>query len=184
MKQEKTRLEVPMETLSPVMTACLERGQDVALGITGNSMSPFLRDRRDTVVLRRTEPESLMPGDVPFYQRANGHMVLHRIIEKDDGEHRWLYGKKEPLPSEHPGEGITYTMMGDAQLVPEPGIRPQQIVAVAVAFIRRGKRWDCAGRRYRFNRLLWHKVRRRRYRLMWLIDLPGRAWRHLPFGKK
>ena len=127
--------------------------------ITGNSMCPFLRHERDQVVLSKPcDPATLQVGDVLLYQRRGGQLVLHRIVERDDGTKRRRYGEKEPLPSMHSSTGLTYTMLGDAQTEPEPDIRPDQIVALATAFIRNGKRWDCHSTAYRRRSLRWHKL--------------------------
>lgn len=152
-------VQVSMEELSPLMIACLDEGKDVLLTVTGNSMAPFLRHRRDQVVLKKpADPTALQPGDVPLYRRKNGQMVLHRIVERDDGTKRRLYGESEPLPSMHSSSPLTYTMLGDAQVQLEPNIQPEQIVAVATAFVRKGKRWDCRSTAYRRRSLRWHKL--------------------------
>lgn len=156
---------MPLEELFPTMQACLEQGQEVVLTITGNSMSPFLRHQRDQVVLVSCDPEGLQPGQVPLYRRDNGQFVLHRIVRRDDGQACYEYGCKKPLPST--GSELRYTMMGDAQSYIERDIRPDQIIAVATAFIRKGKRWECAGKKYRRNRLRWQRLRPWRKKIIW-----------------
>ena len=161
---------VPLDQLAPIMTECMEQGQEVVLTITGNSMSPFLRNKKDQVVLTTCDPTALQPGDVPLYRRRSGRYVLHRIVERDDGVNRTRYGVDEPLPPRC--DSLRFTMLGDAQWQEEPGIAPDQIVAVATAFISRGKRWECDSEAYRSNRLRWH-------RLLWLRPLLVRTY-HLP----
>lgn len=161
---------VPLDQLAPIMTECMEQGQEVVLTITGNSMSPFLRNKKDQVVLTACDPTALQPGDVPLYRRRSGKYVLHRIVERDDGVRRTRYGVDEPLPPRC--DSLRFTMLGDAQWQEEPGIAPDQIVAVATAFISRGKRWECDSDAYRSNRLRWH-------RLLWLRPLLVHVY-HLP----
>ena len=152
-------VQVSLAELSPLMIACLDEGKEVLLTVTGNSMGTFLRHRRDQVVLAKpADPTTLQPGDVPLYRRQSGQLVLHRIVERDDGTKRRLYGERESLPSMHSSSPLTYTMLGDAQTQREPNIRPEQIVAVAIAFVRKGKRWDCRGTAYRRRSLRWHKL--------------------------
>lgn len=140
-----------MEELSPFITACLEEGKTVEITVTGNSMRPLLHHLRDGVALQRAEAESLRPGDVPLYKRENGQYVLHRVIAVVDG---------------------TYTMMGDAQLSEEPGIRPGQILAVARGFYI-GKRYvDCSALRYRLYTRIWLRARLLR-RLILRLDRMG-----------
>jgi len=172
-------VQLPLEQLSPLMQECLKQGQEVVLTVTGNSMSPFLRHQRDQVVLRAVDPTSLQPGDVPLYRRHNGQYVLHRIVERDDGNTRTRWGSDEALPSTHVGAGVQYTMLGDAQTDREPGIRPEQILAVAKGFLIKGKPWDCASRRYRRRVLRWHRLLPARRPLLWLCNLPGRI-PHIP----
>lgn len=85
--------------------------------ITGNSMSPFLIHGRDTVYLSRlTRP--VRRGDMLLYQRENGSYVLHRVFK----------ATPESL-----------TMIGDAQMVLEPGIRRNQVIAIVTRVERKGK---------------------------------------------
>ena len=87
------------------------------LVITGNSMSPFLIHGRDTVYLSRlTRP--VRRGDMLLYQRENGSYVLHRVFK----------AAPESL-----------TMIGDAQTILEPGIQPEQVIAVVTRVERKGK---------------------------------------------
>ena len=152
-------LTVSIQDLSPLMSALMDEGKELRLAVTGNSMGPFLRHKRDQVVLEKpADPTALQVGDVPLYRRDNGQLVLHRIVERDDGQKRWLYGEREPLPSMHVGAPLTYTMLGDAQTVREPNIRPEQIVAVSTAFIRKGKREDCRSLVYRRRALRWYMM--------------------------
>ena len=60
----------------------------------------------------------LKRGDMILYRRSNGMYVLHRILRV---------------------EAESYTLLGDAQTDPEPGIRTQQILARVSAVRRKGK---------------------------------------------
>ena len=156
---ETASLRVSTEALSDVIIDCLAEGKEVILTITGNSMCPFLRHERDQVVLiKPSDSTTLQTGDVPLYRRRGGQLVLHRIVQRDDGVKRRRYGEKESLPSMHSSTGLTYTMLGDAQTEPEPNIRPEQILAVATAFIRAGERLDCHATAYRRRSLRWHRL--------------------------
>lgn len=86
--------------------------------VSGSSMTPFLIHGRDTVYLSRlTRP--VRRGDILLYRRRNGSYVLHRV---------W-----KVCPD-------SYTMVGDAQTVLEPGIQDDQIIAIVTAVERKGKR--------------------------------------------
>ncbi len=176
----KETVVVSLHELSPLMRECLAQGQEVVMTVTGNSMSPILRHGRDQVVLVQVaDPAALQPGDVPLYQRDNGRYVLHRIVERDDGQCRTRWHDREVLPSAHVGAGVQYTMLGDAQTDFERGIRPHQIVAVAKAFYIKGKRWECASRRYQRRLRRWHRLLPLRSSLVWLCHLPYRI-PHIP----
>lgn len=128
-------ISLSMNDITPVITQCIEKGSEVILTVSGYSMSPFVKNRRDQVVLVKTDsPDKLKVGDVPLYLRENGMYVLHRVVKVSNG---------------------VYTMLGDAQTLKEPGIKPSQIIAVAKAFIRKGKRYECSGAVYRLYSFLW-----------------------------
>ena len=87
------------------------------LRISGNSMSPFLIHGRDTVYLSRLD-RPVRRGDMLLYRRDSGAYVLHRVHKVTDRG---------------------YTMLGDAQIIPEPGIRPEQAIALVSRVVRLGK---------------------------------------------
>lgn len=112
----------------------LRQGREVSIPVKGNSMAPFLRERRDAVLLGlfSRKPNK---GDVVLYRRSNGQYVLHRIFRRDKNQQ--------------------YYMEGDAQNWVEGPIEREQIKALAVKFRRKGK-WIgrnnvCA----LFFRILW-----------------------------
>lgn len=173
---------LPLGEMFPVMQERMANGQEVVITVTGNSMSPFIRHQRDQVALVACDPTTLQVGDVPLYIRDDGHFVLHRIVERDDGQTRTVWGNKKVLPSVT--EGLEFTMLGDAQWRLEPHIRPDQIVAVAVAYIRLGRRWECDSPAYRRHRLLWHRLLPVRRILMALDRRLWWRYRRLFPGKK
>ena len=95
-------------------------------------MYPMLRNRRDTVVIRRIDRE-LKRYDVVLY-RCKERYVLHRILAVTE-------------------EG--YLICGDNCIQKEPGIKKEQIVGVLEIFFRdeRCIRTDNAW--YRFYARLW-----------------------------
>ena len=112
------------------------RIQALPLIVSGSSMSPFLIHGRDTVYLSRlTRP--VRRGDILLYQRRNGKYVLHRV---------W-----KVCPD-------SYTMVGDAQTVLEPGIRDDQIIAIVTAADRKGKRMAPGGFWWEFFEKAWIRM--------------------------
>lgn len=84
----------------------------VVLTVTGGSMLPLLAGGRDRVTLGPV-PERLCRGEVLLYRRADGSYVLHRLTGF--------------------GQDGTLVFCGDRQTEPERGIRPEQVIARAVA---------------------------------------------------
>ncbi len=104
------------EQLMPQLLEMLEVTEPVPLVISGSSMTPFLVHGRDTVYLSNVR-KPLQRGDMVLYRRHSGSYILHRVyrVEKN-----------------------SYTMVGDAQTQLEPGIRPDQILALVTAVRRKG----------------------------------------------
>lgn len=114
-------MESNLKILSPELVmepllALLDEVTAIPLVISGNSMTPFLVHQRDTVYLSKVDSQ-LKCGDMVLYQRDNGRYILHRILRVN---------------------GDFYTMIGDAQIHPEPEIRKDQVRAVVTA-VRRKK---------------------------------------------
>lgn len=117
---------MPMESLAQLVRLQLENGGRSNLLVTGVSMHPILRHRRDRVELI-PPPETLRRGDLILYQRADGQYVLHRIVSK-------------------PKEGA-FVCSGDNQWTPED-VTATQVVALVDVYIRKGKAisanaWPC-----------------------------------------
>lgn len=108
--------EVLMEAYDRLLAD--ESIEALPLVISGNSMSPFLIHGRDTVYLSRLR-EPMKRGQMLLYRRDSGQYVLHRIYRVD---------------------GDSLTMIGDAQTVLEPGIRPEQVLAIVKSVERKGKK--------------------------------------------
>lgn len=175
MPQRDVRL--PMAELTPLLADCIAQGQEVVITVTGNSMSPFLRHRRDQAVLTAADAGALQPGDVPLYRRRNGQYVLHRVVERRENGICYRLGAA-PCPAAD-AAGVQYTMLGDAQTQLEHGICPEQIVAVATAFYRSGHYRPCDAPAYRRRVLRWHRLLPVRRWLLAAYHLPGRVARHL-----
>ena len=114
--ERKVKLLEPDVLIEPLL-GLLEEAESVPLRISGGSMTPFLVGNRDTVYLSKVN-RPLKKGDMILYRRDNGAYILHRICRV---------------------EGDSYTLIGDAQTWPEPGIRPEQVLALVTAVQRKGK---------------------------------------------
>ena len=108
---------IETEALMQQLPQLLQETESVPLVISGSSMTPFLVHGRDTVFLSKvTEPPKR--GDMILYRRESGAYILHRIYRVRNG---------------------VYDLVGDGQLDIEPGIRPQQILAIVKTVRRKGK---------------------------------------------
>ena len=113
------------------------KAEELPLLISGGSMTPFLIGGRDTVFLSR--PESpIQRGDILLYQRRGGGYVLHRVYRVTEG---------------------SYTMLGDAQTIPEPGIRPDQVIARVTRVQRKGKLLQPGDFWWDFFAKVWLRIR-------------------------
>lgn len=125
-----------------VVRSILEEGKEVPLVVTGNSMMPFLIDRRDQVLIKRIE-RPLKKGDIAFFQRENGQYIMHRIhfMRKDDrtGENQFYF-------------------IGDGQKNIEGPIKETQIFGVINGVLRKGKYLDEHTFTWRFFKNIWRYV--------------------------
>ena len=118
----------------PLIRETLDQGGTFSLTITGQSMYPFILGNRDRVTLSPITVK-LKKNDLPFYRRANGQFVLHRIVKVEkDG---------------------TYTCCGDHQWWLEKGLKHDQMIGVATEYVRKGKRLTNKNVIYRIYRTVW-----------------------------
>ena len=130
--EHKLRVIEPEELMSQ-LPQLLQEAESVPLVISGSSMSPFLAHGRDTVYLSKvTGP--LKKGDMILYRRASGAYILHRIYRVRDG---------------------VYDLVGDGQLGIEPGIRPEQVIAIVNTVRRKGKLLRKGSLRWEFFEHVW-----------------------------
>lgn len=115
--------------------ALRENGQ-LRIEIIGRSMRPLLKAGKNTVHLRYlTQDPHLL--DVVLFSRNDGSFVLHRIISKN---------------------GDSYTLCGDNQILPEPGITRQQIIGRMEGYYTKDRYHSCAKLSYQLYSRLWCRV--------------------------
>lgn len=108
---------IPMKDLAELLQLQMDSGGRAQLVVTGNSMYPTLRNRRDAVYLVSVQ-RPLRRGDVILYRRRGGQYVLHRIVTK-------------------PKEG-QFFCCGDNQWKKE-AVDSTQVLALTDGFLRNGK---------------------------------------------
>jgi len=150
---ETKEIFTQLDNLMPLIRERLAAGQKVKFSPRGTSMLPMLRQGIDTVTLSPI-PERLKKYDLPLYQRADGHYVLHRVVKA----------------------GETYTCIGDNQFVYESGLTHRQMIALVSSFTRGAREYSVDDWRYRLYCCFWHNSRGLRH-----LYRRGRNWirRHL-----
>lgn len=124
-----------MEELAPLLEMQLQTGGKARLTVTGYSMMPMLRNRRDSVALI-TPKAQLKPGDIILYRRETGQYVLHRIIA---------------------AASQGYICCGDNQAEREP-VGEEQVLGVVESFVRKGRHYSINHFGYRLYTGLWVKA--------------------------
>lgn len=113
--------------------AYLKEHGEVMIAPLGFSMLPLLKGDRCQVILKYpdTPPHRY---DVVLYQKQDGKLILHRIIQCARGE---------------------YLIRGDHTYQDETGIKDSQILGVMTGFYR-GKRYiSCHAFLYRLYTVIW-----------------------------
>ena len=128
--------KIKMEELAPVIEETLGSGGTFEISIKGTSMLPLLVEGRDSVVLTAAT-DFLKKDDIPFYRRADGSFVLHRVWKAENG---------------------VYTMCGDNQWVKETGIEHSQIIGVVASIRRNGRELSVGSMRYKLYCVLWRML--------------------------
>jgi len=138
---------VPRDAASvgPEMEALFANGEQVTLQVSGDSMRPLLKPRRDAVLLTPTVGEPFRKGDILFFrsQRSASGYALHRVVRMAGGR---------------------LTMNGDAQVWTED-IDPGDVLAKAIVLIRNGEPVDPYCFRLRLLTAVWGVTRPARFRL-------------------
>ena len=128
--------QTPEQALPKIM-AILDEGISCRLVVTGSSMLPFLRHRRDTVILSPISTP-IRRGDILFYLRPGDIPILHRVCAvRQDG---------------------SLLMCGDAQVGLEP-ISPRQVLARVTQIEKNGTLTDCSTPIFRLKAELWIALR-------------------------
>jgi len=145
-----------MEELVPVLQLQMADGGEAPLTVTGSSMHPTLRHRRDRVLLVKAEAMPARP-QVILYRRDNGSYVLHRIVRnRKDG---WICS-------------------GDNQWQPE-FVRFDQLEAVVSTILRNNKIYYVNQRGHGFWVWLWTAVFPLRRSVLAVRRLAGKLRRNI-----
>lgn len=114
----------------------IEEGLTVPLIISGGSMEPFLAHNRD--ILYISKPVfPLRKGDMAFYERKNGKIVMHRVYKVKNG---------------------SYYFTGDAQTDIEGPVCEENIFGEIRRVCRKGKKVDRKNFVFWFFYAVWIRI--------------------------
>lgn len=112
----------------------MNAGGRVRIRGKGNSMLPFIRDRKDFLILSKPDKHSFRKGRLLLVHLADGHYVLHRVKKTD---------------------GKTIVLQGDGNLSKFETCFSNQVIAEAVCVIRNGKTIEQGSVCWNMYRYLW-----------------------------
>lgn len=148
-------VSIPGKQLFPTVREILFNGTSFKLVVTGNSMLPFLKHTRDSVILTGITGYTIKRGDIVLVRRDNGIYVLHRALKiLPDG----------------------FIMNGDAQTWDE-FVPYEQVFARANRIERKGKLISCDHKLYCFCSEIWMLLRPFRGFLLKSVGLLLRIYR-------
>ena len=116
----------------------ISQGESVEIIVKGGSMTPYLRDEVDKVVLTPFEPSELKKGDIVLYYNT-GKYMLHRIVKRINNN---------------------FIIQGDGILNKQDNVALSDIVGIVRFIIRpSGKYYSINRPSYRIYWHLWHFFR-------------------------
>lgn len=110
------KISIPNWILIPQIGKLLAEGREVEMSPKGNSMLPFIREGKDSVVLKKLQDVS--KGDIVLADLGKRY-VLHRIIKI---------------------EGELLTLMGDGNLKGTERCSKQNVIGTVVSIVRGGRK--------------------------------------------
>lgn len=103
--------------------------------VKGYSMLPLLGFGDDVIVLRRTTMEDDIMGRIAMFRAADGHIIVHRVIDLRDG---------------------IVTLRGDGNIIQCERCRRKDIIGVVESVIRsNGKNVSCTTRSWQRREKVW-----------------------------
>lgn len=124
--------------ISETIEEVLNNDGVIALGVTGGSMTPYLKHNRDIVFIRRPDMNKLKKGQILLFKRSDGRLILHRV-RKILSDNRLL-------------------MNGDSQDWCEE-IKHDQIIGEAFKIQRKSKELSADSFEFRLWNVLWCPTR-------------------------
>ncbi|MBQ8980021.1 MAG: S24/S26 family peptidase [Eubacterium sp.] len=136
---EDKNISLTMRELMPYVEDELAKGKGIMLPIKGISMTPFLIDNRDKIILTAVNGRRIKVGDLVMFRRNDSSYAMHRVC-KDNGDN-------------------TFDILGDNHYAPDRNIRYDMIVAYVPKAIRRGREVNCEKGFWRGLMIFYMKMR-------------------------
>lgn len=125
------------EVLLKETAVLIAEGHTVTHLVRGNSMNPFMVDRRDKVILSPFTADELQPGAVVLARDDTDRLVLHRIISR---------------------KGTSLTLMGDGNIIGTEETSTDRVMGLVTSVIRKGKTYSCNGSTWRRYSYIWTRL--------------------------
>ena len=138
---------IPNEILLTETARLIAEGRNVTHLVRGNSMAPFLADRRDKVVLSPFSEKQLKRGTVVLARDTSERIVLHRIVRHSKGK---------------------VILMGDGNARETETTDVAHIMGMATLLIRKGKTYSVTGCHWKIYSFLWINLLPLRRILLWI----------------
>ncbi len=71
-------------TVLTLVKEVISDDRQVIIKVTGSSMYPFLRNKKDRVLIVPITGKNIRTGDIVLLHLGNGKFVLHRVIKKNN----------------------------------------------------------------------------------------------------
>lgn len=123
-------VQLPNDILLGSAGRFLDEGREVVLRAKGNSMLPYIRDGRDSVVLKKSDSYGV--GDIVLVQLP-GRFIMHRIIKAECG---------------------SFTMMGDGNIRGTESFTAEDILGKVIWIVKDDGRRVAPGKGRVWRRLL------------------------------
>ncbi len=129
------RISISNDLLLPQICDFLREGHTVTIPVRGNSMNPFMVDRRDKVTIAPLTLQKVRKGDLLLaYESKQKRYVLHRLICI---------------------EATTYILMGDGNIKGTETIFPEDLIGIVTDIVRKGKNYSTSSFIWKFYSVIW-----------------------------
>jgi signal peptidase I len=126
--------EIANEVLLPEVGRLIREGHTVTIAVRGNSMNPFLHDRRDRIVLGAFTDTDLHAGVCALVKATDGRYLFHRITDR---------------------EGSLLTLRGDGNVAGTEQADTAEVMGILLTAIRRERSYPVSGRVWRTYSRIW-----------------------------